>query len=94
MTVLRPAPVSTERFTYSAAERLLVAEASDLPPFGRVYDDACDEGLTLISHRTGAEVVYGVEHIERDADNDLLYWELRPASRRDAGLPTVRVFND
>lgn len=94
MSILKPSPVSTERFTFVKAENLLVAEMSDLPGFGQVYDDACDEGMTLVSHRTGREVVYGVEHVERDREGDLMFWDLRPAKRADAGLPTVRIFND
>jgi len=95
MTLLKPCPVSTRRFTYLADERMFVAEASDLPGFGRVYNDACDEGLTLVSHRTGCEIVCAVEHIERDREGDLLYWDLRPASSRNAPFSfTVRIFND
>ena len=92
--LLKPSRVSTDRLTFCREEWLLVAEMSDLPGFGRVWDDACDEGLTLVSHRTGREVVYAVNHIERDDEGDLLYWDLRPVDHRDNSLPTLRVFND
>lgn len=95
MTVLRPSPVSTNRFTYISADRMFVAEASDLPEFGRVYDDACDVGLTLISARTGKEMVVTVNHTERDqADGEFLYWDLVPADLRMPPAFTVRVYND
>ena len=97
MSILKPSPISTKQFTYVKEEGLLVAEASSLPPFGRVYDDACDEGLTLVSHKTGREVVYVVNSIGRehmDPAGDLLYWDLVPARASESGLPTVRVFND
>lgn len=93
MSVLKPSPVSTDRFTYVAAERLLVAEASDLPPFGRVYDDACDEGLTLVSADTGREVVFGVEQIDRDREGDLVSWTLLPVDRAACPCKVV-VYND
>ncbi len=92
MAVLTPKPVSTARFTYVPGDRLFVAEASDFAggPFGRVYDDACDEGLTLVSARTGRQVVFAVTHIEVDRrEGELLYWDLEPApgQARLAGDP-------
>lgn len=105
MAVLTPTRYSTRRFT--AINGMLVAEASDLDrpsPFGRVYDDACDEGLTLVSHVTGREMVFAVDHIERDREGDLMYWDLKPVRElvlrhsgpRSADLArmTVRVYND
>lgn len=92
--ILKPSPVSTRRFTYLPEDKMFVAEASDLPGFGRVYDDACDEGLTLVSHQTGTEVVFVVDYVERDREGDLLYRDLRPADPRQRGLGTVRIFND
>lgn len=96
MTLLKPAPVSTERLTHVAAENMLAACASDLPEFERVWDDACDVGVTVVSHRTGREVVYAVEEQVRDGEGDTLYWMLQPASLADqrAGLPGLQVFND
>lgn len=108
MSLLHPNPVSTDRFTFDHDTRTFVAEASDfgslrdrlatnglVGPFGRVYDDACDIGLTLVSHVSGTRVVFAVEHEERDREGDLLYWDLLPAQlhERTAGLK-VRIFND
>jgi hypothetical protein len=92
--LLKPAPTSTRQFLYQPAGNLLTAEMSSLNGFGRVWDDACDEGLTLVSHRTGREVVYAVSGMERDRDGDIAAWTLRPASPRDAALPTVKIYND
>lgn len=92
--ILRPTPVSSKQFTFVAEENLLVAEASSLPDLGRVYDDACDDGLTVL-HENNREVVYAVNHIERNTD-DLLYWDLIPVKAFGSliGLPRVRIFND
>lgn len=95
--ILKPSPISTRRFFYQKDAGLLTAEISDFGPgfgFGQVYDDACDEGMTLVSHKTGREVVFAVEHIERDCEGDLLYWDLRPAERGAWGCGTVRIYND
>jgi hypothetical protein len=91
--ILRPSLVSTKQFTFVKDERLLVAEASSLPEFGRVYSDACDEGLTVVSHHTGREVVYVVNAVHKDREGDLTHWDLIPASG-GTGLPNLRVFND
>jgi hypothetical protein len=93
----RPAPVSADRLMWHAETRSYVTEISDLGrrPFGQVWDDACDEGLTLISRHDGSEHVFVVHETVRDADNDIAYWLLVPVSPRDraAGV-TVKIFND
>lgn len=103
MTILHPPTVSTE--TLSRDGSLFVGEASTLGlpvggGFGRVYDDACDVGLTFRDERSllglGARlVVYAIED-EKTREGDVLYWDLGPADLRDrrSGAPTVRIFND
>lgn len=97
MAILRPTPVPTNLFTVSRDGRGLILAAclSDLTryPFGRVFDDACDEGFTLVSHNTGTEIVCAVSAEVRDADRDLVCVELKPVT---PGAPdfTVRLFND
>jgi hypothetical protein len=97
MSVLHPTPVSTDRFTFSAAEGLFVAELSDLGRnfrFGQIYDDACDVGLTLVSAKSGREIVFAVEHEERDREGDLLWIDLAPVRGQSPGCWKVRLFND
>lgn len=93
--ILKPCPVSTDRFNYIASDNTFVADASDLNGFGRVYDDACDLGVTLVSAKTGREVVFVVTAERRDGEGEILFWELRPATldtRRSPG--TVQIYND
>ena len=98
MALLNPAPVKSSLFTWHPGSRMFSAEMSDLPGFGRVWDDACDEGLTLVSDRLPGQpsIVLTVEHEERDVDNDVRWWDLRPAdlSQRQQVPFTVRVWND
>jgi hypothetical protein len=95
--LLRPTPISTDRFIWLGyeCERLFVADASDLMdlPMSRVYDDACDEGYTLVSAKTGKEVVVVVEKIEKH-DGDLIFWELVPVDSKYRGKFAVRIYND
>lgn len=99
MAVLSPPPVSTDRFTYLPADGLFVIEASDLGPdfrLGRVYDDACDVGFTLVSARTGDRRVFTSVGERRDDDGDLLYEDFAlvgPSGRVDQSL-RVRIIND
>lgn len=93
-TTLRPAPLSTRRFTYDGGK--FIAEASDLGRgfnFGRVWDDSADEGLTLVSHTTGREVVCVVDHVEV-RDGDILFWRLAPVNAPASARFHVVVFND
>ncbi len=94
--IIHPPAVSTAKFTYT--DNVFIGEVSELgmdptrPVFGPVYDDACDEGLTLISHVTGAEVVFVVTHTEY-RDGDLLWWDLRAVTKGHKHL-TIKLFND
>lgn len=106
--LLYPAPVPSDRFTYDGEENLLVIEASDLGPgfaFGRVYDEACDVGFTVVSS-ADVHAVFGVCIQVRDGEGDVLYedWSLVPESARELRLHArsgrrasetrVRIFND
>jgi hypothetical protein len=95
--LLAPAPVATDQLAWFADRKAFVAELSDLGPrfaFGRVWNDSCDEGLTLVSHRTGRRVVCVVEWIERDREGDTAYWQLRPVNAPAGTTFTVTIFND
>jgi hypothetical protein len=87
--------VSHRQFSYDAKTRRFTAELSDLGRgFGRVYDDASDEGFTIVG-KTGREVAFAVTRIKRDSEGDLLYWDLAPADHRERALGvTVRIYND
>lgn len=89
MTMLKPIATSTRQFTYNAATRHWVACISDTNGLGRVYDDAVDQGLTLVSTRTGREIVFVVWDVET-RDGDILLWSLRSVD----GVYTMTLFND
>lgn len=94
--LLRPAPYRTSSFHFDRQSRLFTAEISDLRAvrsgaiFERVWNDSADEGLTLVSTRTGREVVYVVTDVV-SREGDLLYWDL--VSVNDS-QPAIRIFND
>jgi hypothetical protein len=70
---------STASMTAVGDERVLVAEASSLCggqgiECGQLYDDACDVGIELVSHRTGQRA--RMHLVERPNDGDgIKRWE-------------------
>lgn len=74
---LKPAPVSTRQFSYDGGTQTFSAEISSTNGLGRVYADACDDGLTLVSSRTGREIVFVVADVQRDGEGDVQAWSLR-----------------
>jgi hypothetical protein len=86
--------VSTKRLFWHAATSTFVGEISEIGNFGRVYDDACDVGLTLVSqYEDRNPLVMVVNHTERDAEGDIAYWDLVSADFTKVGF-TVRIYND
>lgn len=96
MTILRPTPVSSDLFSlHLGRETLFVAELSDLGRgLERVYDDAADVGLTLVSARTGREVVCRVAREERDREGELVMTVLEPADPKERRLFSVCLLAD
>lgn len=88
--LLKPAPVSHRQFTYDPATLTFSAEISETHGFGRVYDDSCDDGLTVIG-KTGREVVFVVSREQRDAEGDIQSWHL--LSVNPAGF-AMTIWND
>lgn len=83
--------VSTKHFTYESNRRTFVAEASNLPiaGLGRVYEDAADTGLVLVSSRTGKEITFVVSNTEYRC-GDLVAWYLTSTT----GDFKMTIFND
>lgn len=93
-SILHPAPISTRQLTWYPESRTFVGEISSTNGFGRVYADACDEGLTLVSATTGREVVFAVTRTIRDAEGDVVEWVLENVNRDWLNNATIRLFND
>lgn len=93
MTVLRPKPVNGTMFIWHAPTRTYYIDMSQLGGFGRVYDDACDEGLTIISRFGTREAVCAVED-QHVVDGEVKAWILKPVKPKYKGADfTIMVFN-
>lgn len=95
ITCLYPQPVSSRQFHYDATTRTFVGEISETHGFGRVWADSCDEGLTIVSARTGNRRVFVVDDEVRDAEGDTLYWTLKSVQGNWIdGDYVLTLFND
>ncbi len=108
--LLAPTPILSSHFTYDPETKRFIGEASTLAGnancpgplrrLGRVYDDACDVGFTLVSAKTGTAIVCAMEREVRDSERELLYTVFVPVDARGplgriGDLPfEVRIYND
>jgi hypothetical protein len=94
--------LSTKQFDYDAPSRTLSADISDFGKhftWGRVYDDACDAGVRIMSTITGHVALFVVIHEERDGDGDVTKWVLKAVRERGPRNPLldtlkVVIYND
>lgn len=86
---------STQQFYFDTPTKHFVTEASELSQggridmFHRIYDDAMDVGLVLVSHRTGREATYYLHEEKRNSDRDLMVWILLPTPQTLRKMPEV-----
>jgi hypothetical protein len=95
--LLKPNLVPATALTWDPSERRYRGEISSIGGFSRVWDDACDEGLTLVSRHDGSELVFVVSHVEISPDLELTWWDLVPLTTVTHGKTpafTVRIYND
>jgi hypothetical protein len=94
---------STDRFTFDPKGKCFIAEASDLDRnlFKQIFPDSCDEGLELVSSRTGETSKWYVNNTQysNDEDHELQAWHLIPTKESIQKYPrlqgyTMTIFND
>jgi hypothetical protein len=72
-----------------------VAELSDFEQtfrFKQIYPDAADEGMTVVSNRTGREVDYVVVKVDQmpGEDFEIAGWNLEPTAKSLRQVPACR----
>lgn len=94
MATLPTPQTSTKQLWYERSEGRFIGEISCTHGFGRAYDDACDEGMTLVNPDTGREARFVVDRTEV-RDGEIVAWHLvlLPGQRVLQGL-TITLFND
>lgn len=102
----------SDQFSWDANKKQLYADASDIGitagmTFGPIFNDACDQGLFVMSRRSGRIAVFALVREIKDREGEVTGWEFeatRPhqsmfrfgmlASFRDYEGITIKLFND
>ncbi len=74
--------ISTQALVVYKAKKLLFGEIAELgvKQFERVYPDACDLGMVLVSHKTGKATTWVIDEVRFDSDGSILEWHLIPTN--------------
>lgn len=94
--------INVKKFMHDSKSKTFVAEASDLNGTAgehRIYDDACDVGITLVNLETLGRATFYFHEEVHDGDGDLIFTEYLPISEHVRKNPrlegyTVRIYND
>lgn len=93
--ILKPSPQSSSRFFFNKETNTFVAEISELGrsfDLGRVYDDACDIGFTIISEKTGNPAVFALSNTNQ-SEGGYDSWDFICVTPGLKNLKAV-IFND
>lgn len=88
MATLTPAPVAIGQLSFDRDRKGFTADISSTAGLGRVYDDAVDQGLTVVGRERSVVFVVIDEH--RDNEGDTTHWSLRSLD----GEFTMLLWND
>lgn len=98
--ILNPQEYSSNMFSWHPADKEFSAFESDFGALrdggirlGRVYDDACDVGFTMVSERTGNKVVFAEWGAHKNLDGDISHWEFRAVTPGHKDLVAF-IWND
>ncbi len=80
-----------------ASSKMLQVEASDLGlrpghAWEQLYDDACDVGIAIQSHRTNEVSRWYLTNTVRDSEGDIVKWVFAPCSETTRQLPTLKGY--
>jgi hypothetical protein len=65
-------------------------EGGTSPVWEAAYNDACDEGFKMVSSKTGQSVMYVVEQIDKNADQEIQGWHLIPTAESIRRVPACK----
>lgn len=90
--------IGTKHFDWIPELSEFVAEESDLRgrgynALGRLYDDACDQGFVLVSHKSGAKIPVYLAETETDNEGDIVGWHFKPVDSR-IDTWSITIIND
>ncbi len=80
--------LSTKQFTYHKESRTFVGERSEIPTLGG--------WITLVSHKTGKEMVYYFVGTDKDAEGEVICWKFNEVKNEEREFfdTRIHVYND
>ena len=95
------AHISSKLFDYDHDTNTFSAWVSELgpQPFHQIFEDAADVGVSIVSSKTAEIADFFISITEKDAEQDIVAWHLKPTPITIQKLPllkdaTVVIFND
>lgn len=91
--------IRTELLSYNKDSKTFIGEASDFPnvkDFHRIYPDACDVGVTLVSHKTGKEADFVLNEQPADDEGKWEFEISHVSAKKHPGLKGAKliIIND
>lgn len=87
--------ISTMKFDFNAQSNLFTAEISELDNFqwGQLYNDACDTGFVMVSHKTGRELGFYLAGKDVNEEGEVMGWRFKSCDYGRTGI-NVLIIND
>lgn len=92
---------SSKLFSYDHDTNTFTVWVSELgrTPFGPIFNDAIDDGFSIVSAKTGLAPDFYVVLSEKDGEHELVAWHLEPTADTVRLFPLLKntkvvVFND
>jgi len=92
---------NTKLFAVDPVSKALTVDISELPNdvFVRIYPDACDVGIRVLSDKTGKVSEWVQSNEQRDNENELMFYEFVPTPKSLREFPKLAgwkiiTFND
>ena len=98
--------ISTKSFSVNGKAKRMVTEASECgycsatPTLFRIYGDACDVGIRVVSHKTRRAAVWYLEtEVRNEFENETILWRFRPTTETVRAYPNLagwilEIYND
>lgn len=93
--------LSSKLFDYDHETNTFSAWVSELgpQPFGPIFNDAIDDGCSIVSDKTGSIADFYISHKEIDDEHELIAWHLAPTRDTIRSFPLLKdtkvvIFND
>jgi hypothetical protein len=92
--------LSSRQFTFNSGNgSAFISDFGKNFRFEQIYPDACDQGVLVVSEKTGKVAKYAVERELIDGEGELQGWQLAPTRETVRQLPSLAgkslmIYND